>query len=515
MDEAALRKQLEAARAMHTAYASLQEKAQQATVASLAATKQSGILAEKIFDAKTQRARDYADHCHQLSQAKELEEESLDNTRRVLLKDLGDAETTEILANRNLNDVTSRAQSVTSIPNVKECVLCPLAKAGIQARESIPELQAKAKTASENKTQKATAVVTFEQNAAFKLGAFIPVPENDFNSGWDKKSGMAELQQKATEAISEASRASEEAKTAQNRVEASKALLPPLEPLEKGIQEATKAAASLMRLDALLQSKRKDYDAVKTEIDKFEIPAFDDSIMEELASKLIGARTTAATADSMLASANLSIGRQEAKIEEHRRRREEIGRIDTEIATKEEFVFIHEALSKAGSRDGIPQLIADSAIPHFEEKMRELLAECESRWTVKVTSQRENKSGTVQERIDILVDDGEGERDISTYSGGELNLLSVVVRMAFAIMQAERSGRGLKVIVLDETMFFADDANSDCFMSMVNKLSGRFNQIFIVSHKDYVLAAVPDKLIFSLGSDGRTVVKEERSGKAG
>jgi DNA repair exonuclease SbcCD ATPase subunit len=131
---------------------------------------------------------------------------------------------------------------------------------------------------------------------------------------------------------------------------------------------------------------------------------------------------------------------------------------------------------------------------------------------MRVSSFKEDAKGKVSERIDVLVDDGDEERDISTYSGGEKNFLEYVFRVAFSILQAERSGKGLKVLVLDEPMYFADDCLSDSFMRILNKLKDKFNQIFIISHSDHILSTIENKIHFSRGENGFCQVQTEYVG---
>ena len=128
---------------------------------------------------------------------------------------------------------------------------------------------------------------------------------------------------------------------------------------------------------------------------------------------------------------------------------------------------------------------------------------------MRVVSFKEDSKGKITERIDILVDDGEEERDLATYSGGEQNLLAYVFRIAMSILQSERSGKGLKVLVLDEPMYFADVDLAESFMRMLKKLTGHFNQILLVSHSDYMLSAMQNKIFFSLDSSKRTVIETD------
>lgn len=279
--------------------------------------------------------------------------------------------------------------------------------------------------------------------------------------------------------------------------------------LEAKHAKTLSAKAEIAKLDALLEAARKGYADIEGQIAIHHVPEFDEQAWTKLAAERTTMQATLKKMHSEISACSMDIGKYKAKLEQHAARKTELASLTEDIGKKEGQAAIYEALAKAFGRDGIPQLIVDSAIPHLQEIMFDMLSEIDGKWSIRMATQRETKSGSTQERIDIIVDDGEDERDISTYSGGEMNLLATIVRIAFSILQAERSGKGLKVLVLDECMYFADNEYSDAFMRMLKKLPKYFNQIFVISHSEFVLASIQNKIFFARGSDGRTIVKTD------
>ena len=104
-----------------------------------------------------------------------------------------------------------------------------------------------------------------------------------------------------------------------------------------------------------------------------------------------------------------------------------------------------------------------------------------------------------KEVIDILVDDGIKERDVKTYSGAERKILKYVIRVAFAILQAEKHGKGLKVLTIDEAFDTLEDEYVVYLLGMLEKLTKYFNQIFIISHNASLLSGIPMKIKFDGG----------------
>ena len=261
--------------------------------------------------------------------------------------------------------------------------------------------------------------------------------------------------------------------------------------MEKELKEAKKKKEDFAKLDAAIVELKGKYDDMVKTLEEMPIPeVVDESPARALAKSLsdeIAAKTKA------LNDANRTVGQWEARVEEHGKRKGELVEVEKDRVESEERAAIMSALAKAFGRDGIPQLIVDGALPRFQEIMSNLLSEFEKGWSIQVRSQRVTKSETVQEAIDIMVDSGLGERDISTYSGGEKKILKSVVRIAFATLQAERTGKGLKVLVMDEATDHMDDGNAETTIRMLGSLKC-FNQVIVISHHTRVLGEIINKI---------------------
>jgi DNA repair exonuclease SbcCD ATPase subunit len=193
---------------------------------------------------------------------------------------------------------------------------------------------------------------------------------------------------------------------------------------------------------------------------------------------------------------SVDIGKQQFKIEENNRRIEELKKLVGSVAPQKLAIEAFMTLASAFGRDGIPQMLVEKTIPRFEEIMNELVSEFECGFEIKVISQKQTKKGSMEDVIEILVNEGFGPREIRTFSGGENKLLKYLVRIAFAIIQAERSGKGLKVLVLDEAVDALDDDKTNDFMTMIMSLPKYFNQVFVISHNARILSDIPCKIKF-------------------
>jgi len=377
----------------------------------------------------------------------------------------------------SLNEAKKRNETL-KFPDLEPCQKCPLAEDRIANRNKIPGLEEELKVLNQKMTRGEEVIKQYAKDTELLLSEIEPV------------NGIEELNSKKNALAPSLSKLSE---------------------LEIKAKKIASAQSEISKINALLEAARNNFKDMVDEIQKTKdsIPAFDNAKWKVMKTEKDRVESNIIVITNGINGANVQIGTAKAKIEQHQTRKNEMTKLWDDIKEKEEKALVYEALMKACGKDGIPQLVVDSAIPHLQEIMFDMMTEIDGRWSIRVATQKETLKGGVQERIDILVDDGEEERDISTYSGGEMNLLSTIVRIAFSILQAERSGKGLKVLVLDEAMYFADDAHADSFMKMLQGLPKYFNQIFVISHSEFILSSIQNKIFFQRPSDGKTVIQTE------
>lgn len=397
-------------------------------------------------------------------------------------------------ANANANRIADK-----NFPNLDACRKCPLASQSVQDRDKLPELEADAAKKAAKVKAGETYIAKFVAETDKLLKDFDAgnTPEGDWQPEVKTevaslKTEAATLKQKAGNVVPKA--LLDEKNTLKVKVEKIKTL-------EDQLKSVASAKKEIAEIDARLDEARKNFKEIEQEIAEVVVPEFDNQKLEQMKSVLAGVKSVVANKNSVISGINMSIGKCQAKIEQHDVRRKEISKIEGEIKNKAQKVDVLEALGRAFGRDGIPQMIVDSTVPHLMEIMQDLMTACDGKWSISIATQKETKSGTTQERIEILVDDGVEERDISTYSGGETNILAIIIRVAFSILQAERSGRGLKVLVLDEATYYTDNENTESFVRLLKKLPKYFNQIFVASHDDYVLASMPNKIFFKVANN--------------
>lgn len=87
----------------------------------------------------------------------------------------------------------------------------------------------------------------------------------------------------------------------------------------------------------------------------------------------------------------------------------------------------------------------------------------------------------------LIVEDGVQKLVVS---GGEEDLVNLVLRLAIGQMVAERAGQPLSLLVLDEIFGSLDENRRSLVVDLLHKLGGRFPQVVLITHIESVVDGV-------------------------
>lgn len=389
----------------------------------------------------------------------------------------------------------NKEKLLQGFPDAEACKLCPLAKDGIEARGNIESLKQEIELF-ENRINNGTNKLKLYNKQTDEMISECQVKNIDtFQT--EELSNATKMEKEADSLEAYSKELSSKLGNLEKQIINLKTKTNDIRNLEAKISEFNLIDNEKIKLETQIDSTttklKETEDEINVRISKLTkeiniIPEKDKKTKQQSCVDLISKE---------IDQLSISIGRQEEKIETNNKKQLEIVSIKQETEQKEKEIKLYSSLMSAFGRDGIPQMLIEQTIPRFQDIMNELMEDLEGSWSIKVISQHMNKSGSIEEVIDIPVDDGLGERDIGTYSGGEKKLLKYVVRIAFSILQAERSGNGLKVLILDEAVDALDDDRATVFVSMINKLNKYFNQVFIISHNARILSSIQNKIFFN------------------
>lgn len=177
-----------------------------------------------------------------------------------------------------------------------------------------------------------------------------------------------------------------------------------------------------------------------------------------------------------------------------------------EITELRERLNLLKILSQAYSKAGVPALLIELAIPELERVANDVLSTLsDGRLALQLRSQRETKSKTVQEVLDIIVLDERGERAYENFSGGERMRVDIAVRAALSSLLATRAGARCELLVLDETCAPLDAEGRLQFVECLGRLSDRFACILVVTHCEELKELFPCRLEITKGAEGSRV----------
>jgi exonuclease SbcC len=87
----------------------------------------------------------------------------------------------------------------------------------------------------------------------------------------------------------------------------------------------------------------------------------------------------------------------------------------------------------------------------------------------------------------LIIEDGIPKLVVS---GGEEDLVNLVLRLAIGQMVAERSGQPLSLLVLDEIFGSLDENRRGLVVELLHSLGGRFPQVVLITHIESVVEGV-------------------------
>lgn len=167
---------------------------------------------------------------------------------------------------------------------------------------------------------------------------------------------------------------------------------------------------------------------------------------------------------------------------------------------------VYRRLREAFSQSGIPAMMIEAAIPELEQQANKYLSMIsDGQMQVRFVTQKENKSGSVVEALDIVISDALGSRDYSLYSGGESFRVNFAVRVALSQFLARRAGAQLRTLFIDEGFGSQDAFGRERLVEAINRIREEFELILVVTHIDELRDAFQNHIRVTKGSAGSQV----------
>jgi exonuclease SbcC len=157
-----------------------------------------------------------------------------------------------------------------------------------------------------------------------------------------------------------------------------------------------------------------------------------------------------------------------------------------------------ELVQKAFSKDGVPAMLIEQAIPELEEQANDILSRLSDHtMSVSFPTQREfkdTKRSDKRETLDIRISAGGAVRDYETFSGGEAFRINFAIRLALSRVLAKRAGAKLQTLVIDEGFGNQDAQGRQRLVEAINLIRQDFRKILIITHIEELKDFFPDRI---------------------
>ena len=194
----------------------------------------------------------------------------------------------------------------------------------------------------------------------------------------------------------------------------------------------------------------------------------------------------------------LEVGAAEQKVavlDTLKQRRNELEMEREELAGE---IGQYRQLERAFSKDGVPALLIEQALPEIESKANKILDRLsDGNMTVQFTTQAEykdKKRSDKKETLDILINDGSSQRDYEMYSGGEAFRVNFAIRLALSEVLAQRAGARLQTLVIDEGFGSQDAHGRQRLIEAINMVKDDFAKILVITHIEELKDVFPTRI---------------------
>jgi exonuclease SbcC len=161
-------------------------------------------------------------------------------------------------------------------------------------------------------------------------------------------------------------------------------------------------------------------------------------------------------------------------------------------------VIQYKQLERAFSKDGVPALLIEQALPQIEARANETLDRLTGgEMMVQFVTQaqfKDKRREDLRETLDIRISDSAGVRDYEMFSGGETFRVNFAIRLALSEVLSQRAGARLQLLVIDEGFGSQDTQGRQRLIEAINLVRADFAKILVITHIDELKDAFPTRI---------------------
>jgi exonuclease SbcC len=140
-------------------------------------------------------------------------------------------------------------------------------------------------------------------------------------------------------------------------------------------------------------------------------------------------------------------------------------------------------------------MIIEHTLPELETEANRILEQLTGgRMHIRFETQRETKSGSVRETLDIIISDEKGTRPYESFSGGEQFRINFAIRVALSQLLAQRAGVRLRSLFVDEGFGSLDADGRRRLVEAVKAVQSDFDLVLVITHIEELQDAFPTRI---------------------
>ncbi len=344
-----------------------------------------------------------------------------------------------------------------------------------QAEAEIQRLQAEItnwKNSGAKRLEEVQRILKEEDFALEAREALAEIDREALNLGYDAA---------AHEALRQAEELGRRSEQALREIEAARATLEPLERQIADLEEKISREADL------LSSQEKEYQEAEQKFieDSAELP---DPESAEAELQALKAKENRLRMD-------VGMVRQSVAVLDVLRERQ--GRLSQKRAELAIQINRLKILERAFSKDGVPALLIEQALPEIEDQANAILDRLSNgRMSVRFETLRglKSKKDEKRETLDIVISDAMGERAYEMFSGGEAFRVNFAIRLALSRVLAHRAGARLQTLFIDEGFGSQDAEGRQRLLEAINLVRSDFAKIIVITHLEDLKEAFPSRI---------------------
>jgi exonuclease SbcC len=158
----------------------------------------------------------------------------------------------------------------------------------------------------------------------------------------------------------------------------------------------------------------------------------------------------------------------------------------------------YKQLERAFSKDGVPALLIEQALPQIEAKANEIIERLTiGDMSIRFVTQaayKDKKRDDLRETLEIQISDSAGIRDYEMFSGGEAFRINFAIRLALSEVLSQRAGARLQLLVIDEGFGSQDNQGRQRLIEAINLVRPDFAKILVITHIDELKEQFPNRI---------------------